>query len=72
LISANENLKNNYYNYGFSDHTQGIAASVIAAASGAAVIEKHFTLDRRLAGPDQICSLEPDELKQMVAEIRQI
>jgi N,N'-diacetyllegionaminate synthase len=65
-------LKNNYYNYGFSDHTQGIAASVIAAASGAAVIEKHFTLDRRLAGPDQICSVEPDELKQMVLEIRQI
>ena len=65
-------LKNNYYNYGFSDHTQGIAASVIAAASGAAVIEKHFTLDRRLAGPDQICSIEPDELKQMVLEIRQI
>ena len=65
-------LKNNYYNYGFSDHTQGIAASVIAAASGAVVIEKHFTLDRRLAGPDQICSIEPDELKQMVLEIRQI
>jgi N,N'-diacetyllegionaminate synthase len=65
-------LKNNYYNYGFSDHTQGIAASVIAAASGAAVIEKHFTLDRRLSGPDQICSVEPDELKQMVLEIRQI
>ena len=57
---------------GFSDHTQGIAASVIAAASGAKVIEKHFTLDRTLAGPDQICSLEPDELKQMVAEIRAI
>ena len=57
---------------GFSDHTQGIAASVIAAASGAEVIEKHFTLDRKLAGPDQICSLEPDELKQMVAEIRAI
>ena len=65
-------LKNNYYNYGFSDHTQGISASVIAAASGASVIEKHFTLDRRLPGPDQICSVEPDELKQMVAEIRQI
>lgn len=57
---------------GFSDHTQGIAASVMAAASGAEVIEKHFTLDRRLPGPDQICSIEPDELKQMVAEIRQI
>ena len=65
-------LKELFLNAGFSDHTQGIAASVIAAASGAVVIEKHFTLDRRLAGPDQICSLEPDELKQMVAEIRQI
>ena len=65
-------LKDFFLNVGFSDHTQGIAASVIAAASGAAVIEKHFTLDRRLAGPDQICSVEPDELKQMVLEIRQI
>ena len=46
--------------------------SVASVALGATVIEKHFTLDRRLAGPDQICSLEPDELKQMVAEIRQI
>lgn len=57
---------------GFSDHTQGIAASVIAAAFGAEVIEKHFTLDRRLAGPDQICSIEPNELNEMVAEIRSI
>jgi sialic acid synthase SpsE len=65
-------LKEFFLNIGFSDHTQGIAASVIAAASGASVIEKHFTLDRRLPGPDQICSVEPDELKQMVAEIRQI
>jgi sialic acid synthase SpsE len=65
-------LKEFFLNVGFSDHTQGIAASVIAAASGASVIEKHFTLDRRLFGPDQICSVEPDELKQMVAEIRQI
>ena len=65
-------LKDFFLNIGFSDHTQGIAASIIAAASGASVIEKHFTLDRRLFGPDQICSVEPDELKQMVAEIRQI
>ena len=65
-------LKDFFLNVGFSDHTQGIEASVIAAASGAAVIEKHFTLDRRLSGPDQICSVEPDELKQMVLEIRQI
>jgi N,N'-diacetyllegionaminate synthase len=65
-------LRDFFETVGFSDHTQGIAASVIAAASGAEVIEKHFTLDRKLAGPDQICSLEPDELKQMVAEIRAI
>ena len=65
-------LKEMFLNAGFSDHTQGIAASVMAAASGAVVIEKHFTLDRRLAGPDQICSVEPDELTQMIAEIRQI
>jgi len=66
------NLKDFFQTVGFSDHTQGIAASVLAAAMGAEVIEKHFTLDRKLAGPDQICSLEPDEFKQMVAEIRQI
>ena len=67
-----EKLKDLFLHVGFSDHTNGIAASVIAAASGAAVIEKHFTMDRRLSGPDQICSVEPDELKQMIAEIRKI
>lgn len=65
-------LNDFFLNVGFSDHTKGIAASVIAAASGAVMIEKHFTLDRRLPGPDQICSIEPDELKQMVAEIRKV
>ena len=63
-------LNDFFLNVGFSDHTKGIAASIIAAASGAVMIEKHFTLDRRLSGPDQICSIEPDELKQMVTEIR--
>lgn len=67
-----EKLSCLFYRAGFSDHTQGISASVIAAASGAKIIEKHFTVDRNLFGPDQICSIEPDELNEMVAEIRSI
>jgi len=50
---------------GFSDHTVGITASVIAMWLGAKIIEKHFTLDRSLSGPDQVCSIEPDELRQL-------
>lgn len=57
---------------GFSDHTQGIAVPIAAAALGAEIIEKHFTLDRTLPGPDHKASLEPDELKQMVTAIRQV
>ena len=57
---------------GYSDHTMGIAVSVAAAARGAAIIEKHFTLDRSLPGPDHPASLEPDELKQMVVAIRNV
>lgn len=57
---------------GYSDHTQGIAVPAAAVALGASVIEKHFTLDRNLPGPDQKASLEPHELKKMVEEIRQI
>lgn len=55
---------------GYSDHTEGIAVPIAAAALGAVVIEKHFTLDRNLPGPDHRASLEPDELRQMVAAIR--
>jgi N-acetylneuraminate synthase/N,N'-diacetyllegionaminate synthase len=55
---------------GFSDHTQGIAAATAAAALGAAVIEKHLTLDRALPGPDHAASLEPAEFETMVASIR--
>ena len=55
---------------GFSDHTIGIWASVAAAMAGACVIEKHFTTDRGLAGPDHKCSLEPAEFKHMVDQIR--
>jgi sialic acid synthase SpsE len=55
---------------GFSDHTQGILASLLARALGACVIEKHFTLDRSLPGPDHMASLEPSELSELVAQIR--
>ena len=60
------------YPVGYSDHTQGIEVSLAAAALGAAVIEKHFTLDRALPGPDHKASLDPDELKMMVEGIRKI
>jgi len=57
---------------GYSDHTLGIEVAIAAVAMGATVIEKHFTLDRNLSGPDHKASLEPDELKAMVAAIRNI
>ncbi|WP_341894450.1 N-acetylneuraminate synthase [Ferrovibrio terrae] len=57
---------------GFSDHTQGITAALAAVACGARVIEKHFTLDRNLPGPDHKASLEPDELIAMVRGIRDV
>jgi N,N'-diacetyllegionaminate synthase len=57
---------------GYSDHTLGIEVPIAAVAMGATVIEKHFTLDRSLPGPDHRASLEPDELKAMVQAIRNI
>ena len=57
---------------GYSDHTKGIEVSIAAVALGAEVIEKHFTLDRNLPGPDHKASLEPNELKTMVDAIRNI
>ena len=57
---------------GYSDHTTGIEVAIAAVAMGATVIEKHFTLDRGLPGPDHKASLEPIELKAMVAAIRNI
>ena len=57
---------------GYSDHTRGIEVPIAAVALGAKVIEKHFTLDRNLPGPDHQASLEPDELKAMVDSIRNI
>lgn len=58
--------------YGYSDHTVGIEVDIAAVALGATVIEKHFTLDKRMEGPDHKASLEPDELKAMVLGIRNI
>lgn len=57
---------------GYSDHTRGLEVSLAAAAMGAEVIEKHFTLSRLLPGPDHKASLEPDELKKLVESIRHI
>ena len=57
---------------GYSDHTKGIEVPIAAVALGAEVIEKHFTLDRTLPGPDHKASLEPNELKAMVDAIRNI
>jgi N,N'-diacetyllegionaminate synthase len=57
---------------GYSDHTIGIEVAIAAAALGATVIEKHFTLNRDLPGPDHMASLQPDELKSMVVAIRNI
>jgi N,N'-diacetyllegionaminate synthase len=59
-------------NVGYSDHTLGIEVSLAAVALGATIIEKHFTLDRTLAGPDHKASLEPYELKSMVDGIRNV
>ena len=57
---------------GYSDHTMGTEIPVAAVAMGAEIIEKHFTLDRNLEGPDHKASLEPQELKLMVQQIRHI
>ncbi|WDN89414.1 N,N'-diacetyllegionaminate synthase [Desulfosarcina sp. BuS5] len=57
---------------GYSDHTLGIEIPIAAVAMGATIIEKHFTLDKNMSGPDHKASLEPDELKAMVCAIRNI
>lgn len=58
--------------FGYSDHTKGIEIPIAATALGAKIIEKHFTLDKNMEGPDHKASLEPDELKLMVESIRNI
>ena len=57
---------------GYSDHTQGIEVAIAAVARGARVIEKHFTLDKNMEGPDHLASTEPDEFKEMVNAIRNV
>jgi len=59
-------------NIGYSDHTLGIEIPVAAVAMGATIIEKHFTLDKNMEGPDHKASLEPNELKAMVHAIRNV
>ena len=59
-------------NVGYSDHTRGIEVPIAAVAMGAQVIEKHFTLDCNMEGPDHKASLEPDQLKAMVDAIRNV
>lgn len=69
MISMREELN---IPVGYSDHTQGIEVPIAAVAMGATVIEKHFTLDKAMEGPDHKASLEPDELTAMVKAIRNI
>ena len=69
MITMKDELK---VKVGYSDHTLGIEISIAAVAMGANVIEKHFTLDRTLPGPDHAASLEPEELRSMVQAIRNI
>jgi N,N'-diacetyllegionaminate synthase len=57
---------------GYSDHTNGIEIPIAAVSLGASIIEKHFTLDRNMKGPDHKASLEPNELKQMILSIRNL
>lgn len=72
-IKAMQTIKSAFnVNVGFSDHTLGIEVPIAAVAMGATVIEKHFTLDKNLEGPDHKASLEPNELKSMVTSIRNI
>ncbi|WP_026945878.1 N-acetylneuraminate synthase [Algoriphagus marincola] len=72
LLAMNQMAKELGVKVGYSDHTLGIEVPIAAVALGACVIEKHFTLDRNLPGPDHAASLEPSELKAMVKAIRNI
>ena len=69
MVTIKEALK---CKVGYSDHTMGVEVPVAAVAMGAEIIEKHFTLDRNMDGPDHKASLEPNELKKMVESIRNI
>ena len=72
-LRAMQNIRNAFgVAVGYSDHTKGIEIAIAAVAMGATIIEKHFTLDRSLPGPDHLASLEPGELKDMVDSIRNV
>ncbi len=72
-LKAMQTIRNAFgVEVGYSDHTQGIEVPIAAVAMGASVIEKHFTLDRAMEGPDHKASLEPNELKDMVRSIRNV
>lgn len=72
-LSAMKTIENEFaVPVGYSDHTRGIEISIAAVAMGATIIEKHFTLDRSMEGPDHKASLEPEELKDMVTAIRNV
>jgi len=72
-LNAMITLKNDFnLEVGYSDHTEGIEIPIAAAAMGASIIEKHFTLDKTLEGPDHKASLNPDELIKMIQGIRKI
>ena len=70
-LNAIHSMKKHFkYSIGYSDHTMGISVSLGAVAMGAHIIEKHFTQDKNLNGPDHKCSLDPIELKKMITQIR--
>ena len=72
-LIAMHTIKNEFgFEVGYSDHTKGIEVPIAAVALGATVIEKHFTLDRNMDGPDHKASLEPTELAEMVKSIRNV
>lgn len=72
-LNAMLTLKNEFgVSVGYSDHTIGIEVPIAAVAMGASIIEKHFTLDKKMSGPDHRASLEPEELKNMVKNIRNV
>jgi len=72
-LKAMQSLQKEFgFKVGYSDHTSGIEIPVAAVAIGATVIEKHFTLDKNMEGPDHKASLEPEELRQMVLSIRNV
>ncbi|QXE00954.1 N-acetylneuraminate synthase [Terribacillus sp. DMT04] len=72
-LNAMDSIKKEFHvNVGLSDHSKGIEIPVAAAAKGAQIIEKHFTLNKTLPGPDHKASLEPNELKEMIQSIRLI